>query len=94
MLQPSQMYCWCTHVLPSCTHTHTPQRSCRPSRATIQVLSKVAQKEMVRYLYNHQNPDGGFGLHIEGESTMFGTGLRWAAGNPHVSCMVYANSWG
>lgn len=42
-----------------------------------QVLSKVHQQEMVRYLYNHQNADGGFGLHIEGESTMFGTGLRW-----------------
>lgn len=41
-----------------------------------QVLSKAHQQEMVRYLYNHQNPDGGFGLHIEGESTMFGTGLR------------------
>jgi len=47
---------------------------CNPA---LQVLSKVHQREMVRYLYNHQNPDGGFGLHIEGESTMFGTGLRW-----------------
>lgn len=43
-----------------------------------QVLSKEAQKEMVRYLYNHQNEDGGFGLHIEGGSTMFGTALRYA----------------
>jgi cycloartenol synthase len=40
------------------------------------VLSPQHQAEMVRYLYNHQNRDGGFGLHIEGESTMFGTGLR------------------
>jgi hypothetical protein len=32
---------------------------------------------MVRYLHNHQNSDGGFGLHIEGGSTMFGTALRW-----------------
>jgi cycloartenol synthase len=31
---------------------------------------------MVRYLHNHQNSDGGFGLHIEGGSTMFGTALR------------------
>jgi hypothetical protein len=31
---------------------------------------------MTRYLLNHQNPDGGFGLHIEGHSTMFGTALR------------------
>lgn len=41
-----------------------------------QVLSRAHQQEMVRYLYNHQNADGGFGLHIEGQSTMFGTGLR------------------
>lgn len=34
----------------------------------------------MRYLYNHQNTDGGFGLHIEGQSTMFGTGLRYALG--------------
>jgi cycloartenol synthase len=40
------------------------------------VLSKEAQGEMVRYLHNHQNSDGGFGLHIEGGSTMFGTALR------------------
>jgi cycloartenol synthase len=32
---------------------------------------------MRRYLVNHQNADGGFGLHIEGHSTMFGTALRW-----------------
>ena len=41
-----------------------------------QVLGKEHQKEMVRYLRNHQNQDGGFGLHIEGHSTMFGTALR------------------
>jgi cycloartenol synthase len=40
------------------------------------VLRKEAQAEMVRYLLNHQNSDGGFGLHIEGGSTMFGTALR------------------
>lgn len=44
----------------------------------LQVLSPAHQQEMVRYLRNHQNPDGGFGLHIEGGSTMFGTALRWA----------------
>lgn len=40
------------------------------------VLSSEAQQEMVRYLLNHQNEDGGYGLHIEGGSTMFGTALR------------------
>ncbi len=32
---------------------------------------------MVRYLRNHQNADGGYGLHIEGTSTMFGTALSY-----------------
>lgn len=32
---------------------------------------------MVRYLRNHQNADGGWGLHIEGDSTMFGTALSY-----------------
>jgi hypothetical protein len=45
-----------------------------------QVLPPPHQREMVRYLFNHQNPDGGFGLHIEGHSTMFGTALRCVCG--------------
>jgi hypothetical protein len=40
------------------------------------VLSPEHKQEMTRYLRNHQNEDGGYGLHIEGHSTMFGTGLR------------------
>ena len=40
------------------------------------VLSRQHKHEMLRYLKNHQNADGGFGLHIEGPSTMFGTALR------------------
>lgn len=42
------------------------------------VLSPAHTHEMVRYLVNHQNDDGGYGLHIEGHSTMFGTVLRLA----------------
>lgn len=34
---------------------------------------------MKRYLLNHQNKDGGWGLHIEDESTMFGTALNYVA---------------
>ena len=34
---------------------------------------------MVRYLRNHQNEDGGYGLHIEGSSTMFGTALSYVS---------------
>eukprot|EP00210_Caulerpa_lentillifera_P005704 g5455.t1 len=33
--------------------------------------------EICRYLRNHQNLDGGFGLHIEGHSSMFGTSLNY-----------------
>ena len=43
------------------------------------VLSEPHKIEMRRYLRNHQNEDGGFGLHIEGQSTMFGTVLSYAA---------------
>ncbi|RXH71380.1 hypothetical protein DVH24_018735 [Malus domestica] len=35
------------------------------------------QQEICRYLYNHQNIDGGWGLHIEGPSTMFCTALSY-----------------
>ncbi|GMQ07573.1 hypothetical protein CsSME_00051713 [Camellia sinensis var. sinensis] len=41
------------------------------------VLSKEHKCEMCRYIYNHQNRDGGWGLHIEGPSTMFGTCLSY-----------------
>ncbi|KAK9815761.1 hypothetical protein WJX72_009078 [[Myrmecia] bisecta] len=43
------------------------------------VLSKHHKTEMLRYLRNHQNEDGGFGLHTEGHSTMFGTGLSYVS---------------
>ncbi len=46
------------------------------------VLSPQHRHEMVRYLVNHQNSDGGYGLHIEGGSTMFGTALK--CGSSHV----------
>ncbi|KAG7995001.1 hypothetical protein I3843_01G086400 [Carya illinoinensis] len=35
------------------------------------------QKEILRYIYYHQNEDGGWGLHIEGHSTMFCTTLSY-----------------
>lgn len=43
------------------------------------VLSPAHRKEMERYLRNHQNKDGGYGLHIEGGSTMFGTVLNYVS---------------
>ncbi|CAN0840177.1 Beta-amyrin synthase [Linum grandiflorum] len=36
-------------------------------------------KEALRYIYNHQNEDGGWGLHVEGHSTMFCTALCYVA---------------
>ena len=33
-------------------------------------------EESIRYVKNHQNEDGGFGLHIEGPSCMFETSLK------------------
>lgn len=41
------------------------------------VLTPEHQSEMRRYLFNHQNQDGGWGLHIQGPSTMFGTALNY-----------------
>ncbi|KAK4432731.1 Cycloartenol synthase [Sesamum alatum] len=43
------------------------------------ILPDEHQKEIRRYLYNHQNPDGGWGLHIEGRSGMFCTALNYVS---------------
>nr|UXX25230.1 OSC [Aloe vera] len=45
------------------------------SGALDRTLSAEHQKEMRRYLYNHQNEDGGWGFHEEGHSVMFSTAL-------------------
>ncbi|XLU58673.1 hypothetical protein S245_053321 [Arachis hypogaea] len=44
-----------------------------------EVIGPEHKKEIIRYLYNHQNEDGGWGFHIEGHSTMFGSGLSYIA---------------
>ncbi|KAI3811502.1 hypothetical protein L1987_21226 [Smallanthus sonchifolius] len=41
------------------------------------ILTPAHQLEIKRYIYNHQNEDGGWGLHIEGHSTMFGSVLSY-----------------
>ncbi|XP_004510379.1 mixed-amyrin synthase [Cicer arietinum] len=41
------------------------------------VLSEEYRKEILRYIYCHQNEDGGWGLHIEGHSVMFCTVLNY-----------------
>ncbi|KAK1420353.1 hypothetical protein QVD17_21881 [Tagetes erecta] len=42
-------------------------------------LTKQHKIEMIRYIYNHQNDDGGWGFYIEGHSTMFGSALSYIA---------------
>ncbi|KAL8108334.1 hypothetical protein AgCh_024698 [Apium graveolens] len=43
------------------------------------VLTQEHRKEIIRYIYNHQNNDGGWGLYIEGHSTMMGSALSYIA---------------
>ena len=43
------------------------------------LLRLTKKTEMIRYIRNHQNVDGGFGLHIEHKSTMFSTALNYVA---------------
>ncbi|OCT61233.1 lanosterol synthase [Xenopus laevis] len=42
-------------------------------------LPDATKKEMVRYLRSVQLPDGGWGLHIEDKSTVFGTALSYTS---------------
>ncbi|KDN35062.1 hypothetical protein RSAG8_11900, partial [Rhizoctonia solani AG-8 WAC10335] len=43
-------------------------------------FEEVERLEMIRYLMNRASPvDGGWGLHIEGHSTVFGTALNYVA---------------
>lgn len=47
------------------------------SHLTETPLPVPQQKLIIQYLYNQQNADGGWGLHIEGHSTMFGTVMNY-----------------
>jgi lanosterol synthase len=40
---------------------------------------KAHQEMMKIYLFNHQNEDAGWGMHIEGESTLFGTVMQYVS---------------
>ncbi|MDO9105838.1 MAG: prenyltransferase/squalene oxidase repeat-containing protein, partial [Methylovulum sp.] len=40
---------------------------------------KAHQEMMKIYILNHQNKDAGWGMHIEGESTMFGTVMQYVS---------------
>ena len=58
-----------------------------------------AHREMMKiYLFNHQNKDAGWGMHIEGESTMFGTvmqyvSLRILGVDKQVEQLISARQW-
>jgi lanosterol synthase len=40
-------------------------------------IPKEWKAEMTQYLAHHVNPDGGWGLHLEGESTVFATTMYY-----------------
>ncbi|EFH64820.1 hypothetical protein ARALYDRAFT_475791 [Arabidopsis lyrata subsp. lyrata] len=42
-----------------------------------EVFDAEHRKEMLRYIYCHQNEDGGWGFHIESKSIMFSTALNY-----------------
>ncbi|XP_010537756.1 PREDICTED: camelliol C synthase-like isoform X2 [Tarenaya hassleriana] len=42
-----------------------------------EIFTADHRKEIFRYIYCHQNEDGGWGLHIEGHSIMFSTALNY-----------------
>ncbi|KAJ4718761.1 Terpene cyclase/mutase family member [Melia azedarach] len=53
---------------------HTPVIICLYITGHLNVVfSAEHRKEMLRYIYYHQNEDGGWGLHVEGHSIMFCT---------------------
>lgn len=43
------------------------------------IITKEHKKEMIRYMYIHQNEDGGWGFYISGKSTMIGSALNYVA---------------
>ncbi|KAG5246740.1 oxidosqualene cyclase family protein [Salix suchowensis] len=43
------------------------------------ILSSEHKREMVRYIYNHQNDDGGWGFHVESQSIMLCTALNYVS---------------
>ncbi len=61
-------------------------------------LPKPHQEMMKVYLFNHQHTDGGWGMHIEGLPTMFGTvmqyvSLRILGANKEDARLIKARSW-
>ncbi|RNF02318.1 lanosterol synthase [Trypanosoma rangeli] len=57
--------------LPHKDHHHKDDKPC--------CCGEAARLELIRYLRNYINKDGGFGQHTEGHSTMLGTVLNYVA---------------
>uniref|UniRef100_A0A7C8YRP1 Squalene cyclase N-terminal domain-containing protein n=1 Tax=Opuntia streptacantha TaxID=393608 RepID=A0A7C8YRP1_OPUST len=49
------------------------------TRSINTIISPEHRKEMMRYIYNCQREDGGWGLFLEGHSTMLGSVLNYVA---------------
>jgi squalene/oxidosqualene cyclase-like protein len=61
-------------------------------------LPAQTKLEMIKYICSHQQQDGGWGLHIESKSTMFGTVLNYVAlrllgVKPHLAPVEKARAW-
>lgn len=57
-----------------------------------------AREKMLAYLFSVQNPDGGFGLHVEGPSTVYGSvanyvAMRLLGARPNEPRVARANDW-
>ena len=61
-------------------------------------IDAFSRSEMLRYQKGHQNPDGGFGLHVEAQSAVFPSVLNYVAArllgeSPDSAWLSRARAW-
>ncbi|HXS17185.1 MAG TPA: prenyltransferase/squalene oxidase repeat-containing protein, partial [Polyangiaceae bacterium] len=61
-------------------------------------IDAATRAKMMQYILAHQNTDGGFGLHVEGPSCVYGTvtnyvGLRFLGLEPDAEATAKAREW-
>lgn len=61
-------------------------------------IDAATRAKMMKYILAHQNPDGGFGLHVEGPSCVYGTvtnyvGLRFLGLEADAESTAKARDW-
>lgn len=56
----------------------SPERTTEPTPVPCR-CAEATRSELIRYLRNYQNEDGGFGQHTEGHSTMLGSVLSYVS---------------